>query len=161
MVRLANKVDLDEIWNVYLDAREFMRQTGNASQWGDFYPTIPMLEQDIERNELYVVERNEGICGVFLFAEGPDPWYAEIDDGEWKSDTPYSVIHRVAAKTTEKGIFAECLSFALSKDQHLRIDTHEDNKVMQHILQKNRFERCGIVYVHDRKSPRIAYERVK
>lgn len=161
MVRLANKVDLDEIWNVYLDAREFMRQTGNASQWGDFYPTIPMLEQDIERNELYVVERNEGVCGVFLFAEGPDPWYAEIDDGEWKSDTPYSVIHRVAAKAGVKGIFAECLDFALRNDQHLRIDTHEDNKVMQHVLEKNGFIRCGIVYVHERKSPRIAYELIK
>ena len=161
MVRFANKVDLDAIWSVYLEAREFMRQTGNSTQWGDFYPTIPMLEEDIERNELYVIERSGVICGVFLFAKGPDPWYEEIDDGAWKNDEPYSVIHRVAAKTGEKGIFAECLSFALGKDRHLRIDTHEDNKVMQHVLQKNGFERCGTIYVLDCKSPRIAYERTK
>lgn len=160
MVRLAKSADFDAIWSVYLDAREFMRQTGNPSQWGDFYPTIPMLKQDIDRKELYVVEREGEICGVFLFAMGPDPWYAEID-GEWKSDAPYSVIHRVAAKKGTKGIFAECLSFALSRDYHLRIDTHADNKVMQHVLEKNGFERCGIVYVHERKSPRIAYERTK
>ena len=161
MVRLANKADLEAIWDVYLDAREFMRQTGNPTQWGDFYPTAEMLEQDIRRKELFVVERDGVICGVFLFAKGPDPWYAEIDNGSWKSDAPYSVIHRIAAKASVKGIFAECLSFVLSKDRHLRIDTHADNKVMQHILEKNGFNRCGIVYVHERKSPRIAYERLK
>lgn len=161
MVRLADKDDFDAIWSIYKDAREFMRQTGNPTQWGDFYPTMPMLEQDIERKELYVVERDGVLCGVFLFTKGPDPWYAEIDGGHWKSDEPYSVIHRVAAKAGVKGIFAECLSFALCHDQHLRIDTHKDNKVMQHVLEKNGFERCGIVYVHERKSPRIAYERTK
>ena len=161
VVRLAERADFEAIWGVYMEAREFMRQTGNPSQWGDFYPTVSMLEQDIERKELYVVDREEGICGVFLLANGPDPWYAEIDDGEWQSDAPYYVIHRVAAKSAAKGIFAECLAFALSKDQHLRIDTHEDNKVMQHILEKNGFVRCGIVYVHERRSPRIAYERTK
>lgn len=161
MVRLAEKSDFDAIWSIYLDAREFMQQTGNPTQWGDFYPTIPMLEQDIERKELYVVEREEGLCGVFLFTKGPDPWYAVIDDGAWMSDEPYSVIHRVAAKTGAKGIFAECLDFALRQDRHLRIDTHADNKVMQCVLEKNGFTRCGIVYVHERKSPRIAYERTK
>ena len=161
MVRLAKRADFDVIWGVYLDAREFMRQTGNPTQWGDFYPTKPMLEQDMERKELYVIERDGIICGVFLLAKGPDPWYAVIDEGAWKSDEPYSVIHRVAAKTEAKGVFAECLSFALSKNQHLRIDTHADNKVMQHILEKNGFVRCGIVYVHPHKSPRIAYEKIK
>lgn len=160
MVRLAKSADFDAIWSVYLDARAFMRQTDNPTQWGDFYPTKPMLMQDMEREELYVVEREGIICGVFLFAKGPDPWYAAIA-GAWKSDAPYSVIHRVAAKAGVKGIFAECLSFAVSKDQHLRIDTHADNKVMQHVLEKNGFERCGVVYVDERKSPRIAYERTK
>ena len=143
MVRLATKADFDSIWRVYLDASEFMRKSGNPSQWGDFYPTIPMIEQDIQREELFVVERDGEVCGVFLFTKGPDPWYAEIDHGEWLSNEPYSVIHRVAAKAGAKGIFGECLSFSLSQDQHLRIDTHEDNKVMQHILEKMRNRLCS------------------
>ena len=161
MIRLAKKEDFEQIWSVYLDAREFMRQTGNPSQWGDFYPTEPMLCEDISLERLYVIEREGKICGVFLFEMGPDPWYAEIDDGAWLDDRPYGVIHRVAAKAGEKGIFKECLSFALSQTKHLRIDTHADNKVMQHVLEKNGFVRCGIVYVHERRSPRIAYERTK
>lgn len=161
MVRLAKESDFEAIWGIYLDARAFMKETGNSTQWGDFYPTESMLMQDMGRKELYVIERDGTLCGVFLFTKGPDPWYAVIDHGAWKSEEPYSVIHRVAAKNGAKGIFSECLSFALQHDCHLRIDTHEDNKVMQHVLEKNGFERCGIVYVHDRKSPRIAYERTK
>ena len=44
------------------------------------------------------------------------------------------------------------------KIQHLRIDTHENNKVMQHLILKNGFEKCGIIYVDD-GSPRVAFEK--
>lgn len=40
----------------------------------------------------------------------------------------------------------------------MRIDTHENNKVMQHLIKKNGFQECGIIYVED-GSPRIAYEK--
>lgn len=152
--------DMSEIWKVYREAQEFMRATGNPNQWGDFYPTDAILTEDIEKERLYVVLRDEHICGVFFFDFGPDPWYAVIEDGAWISDQPYGVIHRVAAKTGEKGIFRECLEFCLEQTKHLRIDTHEDNKVMQHVLEKNGFTRCGIVFVHERRSPRVAYERI-
>ncbi len=157
MVRLAKAEEFDGIWEIYLEARQFMRETGNPNQWGDFNPTIPMLKKDIEKQQLYVVERNGALCGVFLFAYGPDPWYAVIDHGDWKSDEQYGVLHRVAAKTAEKGVFRECMDFALSKIRHLRIDTHEDNKVMQHILTKNGFVHCGTIYM-DNGEPRLAFE---
>ena len=160
MIRKAKMQDLSEIWKVYREAQEFMRATGNPNQWGDFYPTVAILTEDIEKERLYVAERDGSICGVFFFDFGPDPYYAVIDDGAWISDAPYGVIHRVAAKTGEKGVFKECLDFCLDRSKHLRIDTHEDNKVMQYVLEKNGFERCGIVYVHERRSPRIAYERI-
>ena len=41
---------------------------------------------------------------------------------------------------------------------NLKIDTHEDNVVMQHVLEKNGFERCGKIYTHD-GTPRIAYQK--
>ncbi len=159
MIRNATMADFNAIWSVYLDGRQFMRETGNPTQWGDFYPTVPMLEKDIEMQRLYVVEREGEICGVFLFMFGPDPWYAILDDGDWLSDDRYGVIHRIAAKAGHKGIFKEALDFCLQRISHMRIDTHEDNKVMQHILEKNGFSKRGIVYVHDH-SPRIAFERL-
>ena len=71
MIRHAIKEELEEIWSVYLEAREFMKETGNPNQWGDFNPTIPMLEKDIENRQLYVAERNGTICGVFFSASVP------------------------------------------------------------------------------------------
>ncbi len=160
MVRLAKNEEFDEIWAIYLEARQFMKETGNPTQWGDFNPTIPMLKEDIALQRLYVVERDGELCGVFLFAFGPDPWYAVIENGNWKDDAPYGVLHRVAAKTKERGVFRECMDFALTQIRHLRIDTHEDNKVMQHVLEKNGFVPCGTIYI-DTGSPRIAYEYIE
>lgn len=160
MIRHATMDDFEALWAVYLEARKFMRETGNPNQWGDFNPTRPMLEKDIANQQLYVVIRQGEICGVFFFDFGPDPWYAVIENGNWISDTAYGVIHRIAAKTEERGIFKECLDFVLSKISHIRIDTHADNKVMQHVLDKNGFKHCGTVYM-DNGEPRIAYELIK
>lgn len=160
MIRKAVKEDLPVIMEVYRGAQGFMAKTGNPTQWGNFYPTIPMLEEDIALSRLYVVERNNEICGVFMFAIGDDPWYAVIENGNWIDNSLYGVIHRIASKVGEKGIFNECFEYCLKQIRHLRIDTHADNKIMQHIVTKNGFKECGIIYVHDH-SPRIAYEYVE
>ena len=57
------------------------------------------------------------------------------------------------------GIFEEIVSFCEKNIAHLRIDTHEDNKIMQHLIEKNGFVKCGIIHVAD-GSPRIAYEKL-
>lgn len=43
--------------------------------------------------------------------------------------------------------------------QSLRADTHADNKIMQHLLEKNGFARCGIIHVED-GTPRVAYQKL-
>lgn len=41
----------------------------------------------------------------------------------------------------------------------VRADTHRDNVIMQHILEKNGFIKCGTIVVED-GTPRIAYPKV-
>lgn len=162
MVRKATINDLNGIMEIYRGAQKFMAETGNPNQWGTFYPAVSDVENDLQKEQLYVVVREDRLCGVFMFAIGEDPFYMVIDGGQWlDSKTAYGVIHRIAAKTGEKGIFKEAVEFARSCISHLRIDTHADNKIMQHIIEKNGFKRCGIIYVHERKSPRIAFEWIK
>ena len=43
---------------------------------------------------------------------------------------------------------------------YLRIDTHEDNHVMQQAVQKLGFRKCGIIHIAD-GTPRIAYDLSK
>ena len=156
-IRQAQWADFDRILEIYAIARDFMAQTGNPTQWGNHYPPLSMLEADIPAGNLYVVE-DQGIHGVFAYFSEPDPTYAYIEDGAWLSDRPYGTIHRVASDGSG-GVFSAVLRFAMEQNSHVRIDTHADNKVMQHVLTKHGFTRTGIIYLED-GDPRIAYERV-
>ena len=156
-IRPADFADLPEILKIYAQARAFMAQSGNPTQWGDHYPPQSLLETDLREKNLYVVENGE-ICGVFALFFQPDPTYARIEGGAWLDDSPYATIHRVASNGCG-GLFAAVLHFAAEKNRHLRIDTHEDNKRMQHILEKHGFRRTGIIRLED-GDPRIAYEKV-
>jgi len=55
------------------------------------------------------------------------------------------------------GVVKMAVDYCKKTISNLRIDTHEDNKTMQHVLSKLGFSRCGIIYIED-GSPRIAYQ---
>lgn len=154
-IRRAKSADLERILEIYAVARQFMVDNGNPTQWKDGYPQLDMLAEDIRLERLYVVE-DEEICGVFMFTVGDDPTYAYIE-GKWGSATPYGVIHRIAG--VGGGVFKAVLDYCTSQIHHLRIDTHADNKPMQHVVEKAGFSRRGIIYVSD-GTPRIAYDRI-
>jgi hypothetical protein len=156
MVRKAVTTDLPIIENIYNLAREFMRLTGNPNQWGKTYPEKEIIKEDVARNRLYVIEREGKTVGVFMFEIGLEPTYALID-GAWLDDGVYGVIHRVAGLPEERGIFKELFDFANVKINHLRIDTHCDNKVMQAVLKKHGFVPCGVIYLENGDA-RIAFE---
>ena len=138
MIRLAVLEDFTSIMSIYAYARSFMQETGNPNQWGNHFP----------------------LHGAFAFIIGEDPTYLQIDDGSWLSDAPYGTIHQVASDGTIHGFFSQIVDYCWAQIPHLRVDTHADNQIMQHLIQKNGFEQRGIIYVLNH-SPRIAFERVK
>ena len=156
-IRLATQTDLEIIEEIYAFARKFMAENGNPTQWKDGYPQRTMLETDIAKKNLYVVMDQDNISGVFLFVIGEDPTYGHIEGGTWRADTPYGTIHRIAS--CGSGVFDACLNFCRSKCSHIRVDTHADNKPMQHLAEKHGFSRRGIIYVAD-GTPRIAYDLI-
>ena len=155
-IRPATQADLSDILEIYAHARRFMAENGNPTQWGQNHPAQHLLDEDISLNRLYVVESGERLCGVFMFEVGNDPTYTYIE-GSWRSDTPYGVIHRIAG--VGGGVFAAALEYCSGVIGHLRIDTHADNKPMQHVVEKAGFSKRGIIYVED-GTPRIAYDRI-
>lgn len=158
-IRKAVPDDLPAILSIYQTAREFMAANGNASQWGNNRPSVDVVKADIEKNQLHVITEAGIIHGVFAFLPGSEPDYAVIEQGTWISDTPYRAVHRVASDGILKGIVTLCMNFCKEQCGHLRIDTHENNHVMQHVLEKNGFEKRGIIHLSD-GSPRIAYEYI-
>lgn len=156
-IRKALPADLDHILRIYAAARQFMRETGNPTQWGDHYPPRDMIEQDIAAGRSYVCAEEGVPCAAFAFIPGIDPTYLKIYEGAWLNDAPYAAVHRVASDGTHRGMIARVMDFCLSSGLDIRIDTHRDNKVMQHQLLKNGFTYCGIIYLED-GDERLAYQ---
>lgn len=156
-VRKAAKSDFEEIKRVYGYAREFMKENGNPSQWNNTYPPDELIIKDIQSEISYVITESEKIGGVFVFFPDKDPIYDYIEGGQWLNTLPYGTIHRVASDSSIKGIVSIALEEAKKMIKNIKIDTHEDNKVMQHVLEKNGFVRCGIIYLENGEK-RIGYQ---
>lgn len=156
-IRKTVKNDIDAVMKIYKDARSFMVKTGNPNQWTN-YPTLDNILSDIENGYGYVVCEGEEIVGVFHFRIGIDPTYLIIENGEWKNDLPYGVIHRIAVKYHARGIADFIYNYCFNMKQNLKIDTHKDNIPMQRSLTKNGFEYCGIIHIES-GDERVAYQK--
>ena len=156
-IRKTTFEDLDKINEIYAIARRFMKDTGNPNQWRDDKPLVSDILNDIEKGNSYVVLENGEIAGVFAFILGEDPTYGYIEDGNWLIDEPYGTIHRIASSGKYRGVFDAAVDFGLTIMDNIRIDTHHDNKVMQHLLGRKGFSRCGIIYLLNGEQ-RIAYQ---
>lgn len=160
IIRKTKISDLAACEEIYREARKYMKENGNPDQWRMGYPGTVEILSDIAMGRGYVCEDEGEVVAVFYFAEGPDPTYSIIYDGEWKSDKPYSVIHRVAVKHHGRGIIDFIFSECFEASGHLRIDTHKDNIPMQRVLARNGFLHCGIIYLEN-GDERIAFEKTK
>lgn len=160
-IRLAKETDFETIMNIYENARNFMKQNGNPNQWKDDYPPKNLIIKDIKEHKfLRVVENNESeICGVFYFKIGVDETYKNID-GKRINESEYGVIHRIAANGKMHNFFEAVLEYCLTLTDHIRIDTHRDNKIMISLLLNNGFIRTGIIYC-DTGEAREAFELIK
>ena len=158
-IRAAESADLQRIGEIYAFARNFMAEHGNPHQWGKTRPAPEQTETDLENHSLYVICSGEKIHGVFSFFLGEEPTYRKIFEGSWHREEPYGVIHRIAGDGSGE-IFSAALAFCRERTDYLRIDTHRDNAVMQHLLQKAGFSYCGRIYLAD-GSERLAYDAGK
>lgn len=157
LIRPAKPQEFAQILKIYEAARLYMKTHGNPLQWGAHHPAPEILKEDMRRGQLYVLEGADGSAhAAFVFFTGAEPSYAQID-GAWLDDCPYGCIHRVASDGTLHGVFGQIADFCKARANSLRIDTHQDNKTMQHLVEKSGFIRCGIIHLQD-GSPRIAYQ---
>ena len=157
-IRLANYDDLDEIRNIFLVAKGKMVSDGNLEQWKDIDYPFCYTKEDIDKRQCYVIENdNKELVATFVYIIGDDPTYSYIE-GKWLNNNKYGTIHRIASNNKEKHIFKTVLDYVLSSGINIRIDTHKDNKRMKHLIEKNGFTYCGIIYVRD-GTPRFAYQK--
>ena len=158
-IRKAAVSDLPEAERLYAEAREYMRENGNPTQWQGGYPQRDIILADIFAGRCFLCTEYGKAVGVFCFFKGDDPTYKVIYDGKWLQNGEYGVIHRIAAASHRKGVASFCFRHCLSQVKSLRIDTHRDNIPMQRSLAKNGFTYCGIIHLEN-GDERLAYEKI-
>lgn len=177
-IRNATNEDLPEILIIYENARAFMKENGNESQWGlpspgkKLWPSEESIVDKIEKNLQYIceteIDNKTVIAATFAFTNGiPESAYASICEGNWpetEGTVPYGVIHCFASANVVKGSASFCLNWALEQCGYLKIDTHPNNKPMRNLLEKNGFTYCGKILMPEVQNDdiiRVAYWRKK
>lgn len=161
--RKATIEDIDDILIALEDSREVLR-VASFGQWQDGYPSRSDFVNDIEKGQSYVLlESNKviGVCALTYYEED----YHHLYEGSWLTDLPYMVMHRVCLKKEYyhqgygKKIFDIFINEGIKQGyKSLRIDTHEDNKTMLHLISLYGFIYCGKVILPPNKH-RLVFEK--
>ncbi len=149
---------LDQVMKLYDNARKFMADHGNPTQWPEGYPSREMIIRDLEAGHMFVCMSGRDLGAVFFYRTGREPDYENIWDGDWLDQEPYGVVHRITSGGGHKGAASFCLNWAWEQCGNLKIDTHRDNGVMQKKKKKNGFSYCGLIRGRD-GGERLAYQK--
>ena len=159
-IRRTRESDIPAVMAVFEGAKRTMRSSGNFGQWINGYPSEDIIRQDIRRRTSYVVVSGKEVKGTFAFIPGIEPTYRRIYRGRWVDDAClYGTIHRIAGAPDASGVAKACFDWCWEKLPNVRIDTHRDNVIMKHILDREGFSYCGIIYLRD-GSERLAYQKI-
>ncbi len=156
-VRRAITEDLQAIMVVLDAAKGIMRASGNTGQWVNGYPSEDIILTDIANAAGFVAEEDGVVVAYFAFIPSPEPTYSYIEGGAWLNDAPYHVVHRIGSYPHVHGVFKVIMDWCFSQDPNIRIDTHRDNRIMQHCITRYGFTYCGIIYLAS-GAPRLAYQ---
>ncbi len=161
--REARLSDLVAIEQILADAVDRMLAEGKQ-QWSEKYPRAEHVLADMSRHVAYVLELDGKITAYGAVVFTGEPAYENLR-GEWLSDVPYVVVHRLATAMDmqQRGIARRFLRAVeqMATSQGIgsfRIDTNYDNERMLGLLSSSGFEYCGDVSYET--GSRLAFEKL-
>ena len=69
-IRKTKPEELEVLLKMYEHARRFMATHGNASQWGNTYPSPQLILDDITEGNSYVCTEKDQIVATFYYKKG-------------------------------------------------------------------------------------------
>ena len=150
MIREATNKDIDAILEVTKSCARYMIEH-HIFQWNEYYPNRKAFENDIKRNELYVLELNNELVGCVVVSTFMDPEYIPI---QWLTPNKNnSYIHRLAIhpKHQGNGYAQQLMDFAekWAKENNsisVRLDTFSKNQRNQTFYELRGYQRLGSVF---------------
>ncbi|WP_155287051.1 GNAT family N-acetyltransferase [Lacticaseibacillus zhaodongensis] len=165
-VRPGVSSDASAILDVIAGARQFLASQ-HIDQWQGSYPDAAAVESDIAAGTNRVLTVDGVVTGTASLITGPDPFYKFIEGRGWQNpnSSDYHAIHRFAIGDAGRGLHLSrvFMSSLLSElyfrgVRDVRIDTHPDNRIMQHVVSSNGFQPVGTVYLDEPVPERFAYQ---
>ena len=161
-IRLAFPNEVNAVMKVIEDAKKTLAQSG-SDQWQNGYPNADIIIDDIISGQAYVALEEGELLAYAAVTKSPEKAYEAIYDGNWEGkQAEYLVFHRiaVASDVQGQGVAQTFLEGLIEGFDYLdfRSDTHDQNKVIQHIFEKLGFKQVGKVPVD---GERLAYQKVK
>ncbi|GEM63574.1 N-acetyltransferase [Sphingobacterium faecium NBRC 15299] len=148
MIRKGIPKDIIQAAQVLEEVKAYMLNIG-IDQWDQEYPNRIVLTQDIDREEAFIYEEQGELLAYMVLNEKCDQEYAELN---WKTATPFVVIHRLYVKPSAqgKGISSKMIKyseqFALeNKYQSIRFDAFSLNETANAVYIKKGYASVGTV----------------
>lgn len=166
IIRPGTEADQADAHRLYTLAKATMNAAG-IDQWQGDYPSGDDFALDVNKDHAIVMEKDGIVIGIAAAYIGHEPTYDTIADGHWlTANHIYGIIHRIAVDPSARNSGAATAAFQWLEARCLengipsmRCDTHRDNQIMQRTLEKNGYQKCGIIYVED-GTQRLAYEKL-
>lgn len=153
MIRLACETDIPQVSAIYERLHDKEAQGNGTTGWiKGVYPTEATAREALEKQELFVLERDGKILAAAKLNQEQVPEYALCT---WSADPPEKeimVLHTlvVAPEAGGKGLGSEFVAFyeqyALKHGcRYLRMDTNEKNLPARRLYGKLGYREVGIV----------------
>ena len=160
--RKAKIEDLQEVFALFQSGIQSMRDNG-IDQWDEIYPDKKILQEDIEKGEMFLGFCEGKPASAFVLNGEYDEQYR---NGDWlNKDGNFLVLHRLCVnyKFQGKGISKITLQYIedLAKSMgaaSIRLDVFPKNPKACALYQKNGFQKTGIV--HFRKGEFFLMEKL-
>lgn len=163
MVRKASMEDIVNIMKIINRTIEEMHSYNN-DQWDENYPRKEDFINDIEKKNLFVLEREEKLGG-FVCINKVEP--VEYERLNWTLDEDAAIIHRMAVNPDYRriGIGTELLKFAAefalkNNIRYLKTDTYSVNTKMNSLFKKCGYSFIGEINFLRKDKPFNCYEKI-
>ncbi|WP_053976727.1 GNAT family N-acetyltransferase [Mangrovimonas xylaniphaga] len=165
MIRKATLQDLDAVVSITLACAKHMCGNG-IFQWNDNYPNRAAFKKDIEREELLVFEKQNGILGCVVRSPHKDDVYNNVT---WLTkDENNLYIHRLAVQPNYQGqgiaqqLMDTVEQYARTNSfKSIRLDTFSQNSRNQKFYELRGYKQLEAIYFPNQSEhPFYCYELV-
>ncbi|MFH6603206.1 GNAT family N-acetyltransferase [Maribacter algicola] len=165
MIRRAKISEITDILTITKACAEHMAQNG-ILQWNEHYPTRTAFENDLNRDELFVIGINGKIIGTIVISTFMDAEYEPI---QWLTPNENNIyIHRLAVHPSKqgKGYAKKLMDFAERHARErgyvsIRLDTFSQNEHNQRFYERRGYRKLADIYFPKQsKHPFHCYELV-